>query len=151
MLSALGQLPPADPDAADEVRQALGYFPTHASRTDEPGFVARPLPIGSGAIASACKRGIEEQEKGAGMRWPQEDPQTVASLRALGRSGRWTTFWQSHPQRPRPKVFPRQLGPITDARLKQAASPHFSRGRTHGLRQVGPLTRPAILLYWSAN
>jgi len=121
VLTALGQLTPADPDAADEVRKALGYFTTHAARMDYPRFVARHLPIGSGAVESACKTLIEEREKGAGMRWTKQDAQAVASLRALWRSGRWTAFWRSHPQRRRPKVFPRPLHPIEEGNLKQAA------------------------------
>jgi hypothetical protein len=121
VLAALADLTPADAHAADEVRKAIGYFTTHAARMDYPRFVARHLPIGSGAIESACKTLIEEREKGAGMRWTKEDAQAVASLRALWRSGRWAAFWRSHPQRRRPKVFPRPLHPIAQAEHKQAA------------------------------
>lgn len=121
ILTALADLTPLDPGAADEVRKAIGYFTTHQARMDYPGFVARHLPIGSGAVESACKTLIEEREKGAGMRWLKEDAQAVASLRALWRSGRWTAFWHSHPQRHRPKVFPRPLPPPGEEPLKQAA------------------------------
>lgn len=72
-----------------------------------PTFVARQLPIGSGAVESACKTLIEEREKGAGMRWTKTGAQVVATLRALQRSGRWIAFWATHPQRRRPAVFPR--------------------------------------------
>jgi hypothetical protein len=121
ILTALADLAPPDPQAADEVRKALGYFTTHQARMDYPRFVARHLPIGSGAVESACKTLIEEREKGAGMRWTKADAQVVASLRALWRSGRWAAFWHSHPQRRRPKVFPRPTRPAREDRLKQAA------------------------------
>ena len=121
ILTALADLTPIDPGAADEVRKAIGYFTTHQARMDYPRFVADHLPIGSGAIESACKTLIEEREKGAGMRWLKEDAQAVASLRALWRSGRWSAFWHSHPQRHRPKVFPRPLRPPGEEPLKQAA------------------------------
>jgi hypothetical protein len=121
ILTALAELAPTDPQAADEVRKALGYFTTHQARMDYPRFVARRLPIGSGAVESACKTLIEEREKGAGMRWTKADAQAVASLRALWRSGRWTAFWRSHPQRRRPKVFPRPPRPPAEDPLKQAA------------------------------
>lgn len=121
ILAALGDLAPSDPHAADEVRKAIGYFTTHQARMDYPRFVARRLPIGSGAVESACKTLIEEREKGAGMRWTKQDAQAVASLRALWRSRRWTDFWQTHPQRRRPKVFPRPLHQRGDSSLKQAA------------------------------
>ncbi len=78
--------------AAEEVRKALGYFTDHAARMDYPGFVARQLPIGSGAIESTCKTLIQAREKQAGMRWSHDGAQVVASLRALHRSGRWDPF-----------------------------------------------------------
>lgn len=121
VLTALAALTPTDPDAAKEVHKALGYFTTHQARMDYPRFVARHLPIGSGAVESACKTLIEEREKGAGMRWTKEDAQAVATLRALWRSGRWTAFWRSHPQRRRPRVVPRPPLRREEDSLKQAA------------------------------
>jgi hypothetical protein len=97
----------AGSDAADEVRKAVDYFTDHAARMDYPRFVARQLPIGSGAIESTCKTLIQAREKQAGMRWSHEGAQVVASLRALHRSGRWEQFWQTQPQRRRPPIAPR--------------------------------------------
>jgi hypothetical protein len=108
ILVALGQLSPEGEEAAEAVRKAVGYFSEHAPRMDYPTFIALKLPIGSGAIESACKTLIEEREKGAGMRWTEEGAQAVATLRALHRSGRWREFWRDHPQRRRPAVFPRR-------------------------------------------
>jgi hypothetical protein len=103
VLEALGQLEADDAGAAKEVRKALAYFTAHAERMDYPRFIALKLPIGSGAVECACKVILEEREKGAGMRWSGRGAQAVASLRALHRSGRWKEFWQSHPQRRRPR------------------------------------------------
>lgn len=109
ILAALADLAPeATTDhAASEVRKAVGYFTDHATRMDYPRFVARQLPIGSGAIESACKTLIQAREKQAGMRWSRDGAQTVASLRALHRSGRWGPFWRAHPQRRRPPITSR--------------------------------------------
>lgn len=109
VLAALADLTPADPHAADEVRKALGYFTTHAARMDYPRFIAHCLTIGSGTVESAFKTLIEEREKGAGMRW--------------------MTFWQSHPPRRRPWVFPRPPRPIKEARLKQPSLTSVGRTR----------------------
>jgi len=108
VLAALQALAPAEATAADEVRKALGYFTTHAARMDYPGFVARGLPIGSGAVESGCKTLIEAREKGAGMRWSRAGAQGVATLRAVARSGGWAAFWTTQPQCRRPAVFPRR-------------------------------------------
>jgi hypothetical protein len=109
VLAALRDLTPdATRDgAAEEVRKALGYFTDHAARMDYPRFVARQLPIGSGAIESTCKTLIQAREKQAGMRWSRDGAQTVASLRALHRSGRWDHFWRTHPVRRRPPIASR--------------------------------------------
>ncbi len=106
VLEALGQLEAGEEAAAKEVSKALAYFTEHAERMDYPRFIAMKLPIGSGAVECACKVILEEREKGAGMRWSGRGAQAVASLRALHRSGRWKEFWQSHPQRRRPRVAP---------------------------------------------
>jgi ribosomal protein L34E len=108
ILEALGALTPAEGEPTEEVRKALAYFKENASRMDYPTYLALKLPIGSGAIESACKTLIEEREKGAGMRWSQQGAQAVATLRALHRSGRWDSFWKRHPQRCRPAVNPRR-------------------------------------------
>lgn len=107
ILAALAELRPEDAVVVEEVRKAVVYFTGHAARMDYPTFIALKLPIGSGAIESTCKTLIEEREKGAGMRWSAVGAQSVATLRALHRSGRWTAFWRTHPQRRRPLVFPR--------------------------------------------
>ena len=108
ILMALGDLRPEDEIGREEVRKAIGYFTEHAARMDYPRFVALGLPIGSGAIESTCKTLIEEREKGSGMRWTERGAQSIATLRALHRSGRWASFWATHPQRRRPAVFPRR-------------------------------------------
>jgi hypothetical protein len=106
ILRALAKLTRVEPSAAEEVRQATVYFTEHTARMDYPSFIARNLPIGSGAIESTCKTLIEKREKGAGMRWTEIGGQNVASLRALQRSGRWQAFWKTHPQRRRPPALP---------------------------------------------
>ena len=109
ILAALAELTSttSGADAAEEIRKACGYFTDHAARMDYPRFVARQLPIGSGGVESACKTLIQARENQAGMRWSHDGAQTVASLRALHRSGRWDRFWRAHPQRRRPPIAPR--------------------------------------------
>ncbi len=109
VLEALAALTPETDVAAEVVRVAIGYVTTHAARLDYPRFVARQLPIGSGAVESTCKVLITARAKGAGMRWSRAGVQAVASLRALHRSGRWDSFWQTQPQRRAPylHVLPR--------------------------------------------
>ncbi len=83
VLAALHALTPDTDAAAEAVRVAIGYVTTHAARLDYPRFVARQLPIGSGAVESTCKVLIAARAKGAGMRWSGSGLQAVASLRAV--------------------------------------------------------------------
>jgi hypothetical protein len=96
---ALAKLTPPTAAAADLVRTTAHYCRTHAHRMNYPAFRVRRFPIGSGAIESCAKNLIQTRQVQAGMRWTTAGAQCLASLRALHRSGRWTTFWHSHPQR----------------------------------------------------
>ncbi len=123
ILAALAELTPEGAEATEEVRKAIGYFTEHAGRMDYPKFIARQLPIGSGAIESACKTLIEEREKGAGMRWTEQGAQSIATLRALHKSGRWARFWKTHPQCRRPAVFPgKPSKPLASAKSEKLAA-----------------------------
>jgi hypothetical protein len=99
-LAALAARTDLDEEARNVVRRNQDeYFTDNIARMDYPGFMARHLPIGSGAVESACKTLISQRHKGAGMRWTAPGAQQIASLRALYHSahGRWETFWASRP------------------------------------------------------
>jgi hypothetical protein len=117
VLAALAALSPLPAEAAEAHHDAVRYFTANAARMDYPRFVARELPIGSGAVESTCKCLVEARAKQAGMRWSAAGVQRIASLRALHRSGRWAAFWQSQPQRQRAAVAPRarRLRPLASA------------------------------------
>jgi hypothetical protein len=123
ILGALATLNAESECAREEVRKAIGYFTEHTARMDYPRFRALNLPIGSGAIESTCKTLIERREKGAGMRWTESGAQSVASLRAVYRSGRWDAFWKTHPQRRRRPVAasPKSTAAASPPAIRQAA------------------------------
>jgi hypothetical protein len=84
---------------ADLVRTTGHYFRTHAHRMNYSAFRAHPFSLGSGTIKSGAKNLIQTRQVQAGMRWTTGGAQCLASLRALHRAGRWTTFRHSQPQR----------------------------------------------------
>jgi len=102
VLAALAALEPTTAEALTAIDDARTYFTRNAARMDYPRFVARQLPIGSGAVESSCKCVVEARLTQAGMRWGVPGSQAIASLRALHRSGRWAAFWQTHPDRYQP-------------------------------------------------
>lgn len=109
VLAALAALVPTTEEAGVAIAEAQSYFTTHTARMDYPRFVARQFPIGSGAVESSCKCVVEARLKQAGMRWATAGSQAIASLRALHRSGRWATFWQTRPHRQPPTLQPHEV------------------------------------------
>jgi len=120
VLAALTALEPRTADVVQAIDDAQTYFTRNVARMDYPRFVARQLPIGSGAVESACKCLVEARLKQAGMRWGGLGSQAIASLRAVQRSGRWAAFWQTHPDRYRPPT--EDAAPPTP-RVPAAATP----------------------------
>jgi hypothetical protein len=128
VLAALATLL-ARPDLPEEARAVVRrnreeYFTENAARMDYPAFVARQLPIGSGAVESACKTLISQRHKGAGMRWTHAGAQQIANLRALAHCahGRWDTFWASRPLT-RLRPLPAPVAPDTSALAPQRDPP----------------------------
>jgi len=129
VLAALGVLaarPDLDEPARDVVRRNREeYFTDNVARMDYPVFIARHLPIGSGAVESACKTLVSQRAKGAGMRWNAPGAQSIASLRALYHSAhaRWDTFWATQPLTrlrllpPDPHAAARAVPPVAAAAL----------------------------------
>ena len=149
VLAALHALTPDTDAAAEVVRVAIGYVTTHAVRLDYPRFVARQFPIGSGAVESTCKVLITARAKGAGMRWSGAGLQAIASLRALQRSGRWDSFWQTQPQRRSPylQALPRPRpaeAPVT-ASPPQAPPPSVVAPPSVAPPEMTPRPRPTPL------
>lgn len=99
VLASLAACPDLDEPAKTVVRRNRDYFTENTARMDYPAFRARHLPVGSGAVESACKVLISQREKGAGMRWSAAGAQRLASLHALYRSAheRWQAFWAGRP------------------------------------------------------
>jgi len=83
--------------ARDCWQEVLTYFTHQAHRMDYPRYRAKGWCIGSGVVASACKRVVGQRLKGAGMRWGAQGADAVCHLRALFLSdkGQWDAFW--HP------------------------------------------------------
>jgi hypothetical protein len=97
VLAALRALPLAeagDPAHAQEVRAAtLGYLEARLPHLQYAAFRARGLPIGSGAVESACKLVVEARLKGSGMHWQRTNVTPMVALRASRCSGRWANDW----------------------------------------------------------
>jgi len=70
-------------EAAQEVRRVqLGYFTNQQQRLDYPTYLREGWPIGSGAVAGACKHLVTARFKGSGMRWNLATAEPLLRARA---------------------------------------------------------------------
>lgn len=102
VLRALARLRATTAEGREAVRRGIGYFGTRQDKMRYPEYVREHLPIGSGAIESACKTLVQGRQKQAGMHWRRPGSQAIVTLRARLRSDQWDTFWASSPHKRRP-------------------------------------------------
>ena len=141
VIAALEALDPTTPEAADLVRTTRAYFVEHTDRMEYPRFVARALPIGSGAIESLCKTLVEKRAKGAGMRWSGTGLDAVLALRALQSSGQWDAFWASAPLRDYERRHPHKR-PQRPSAQTPIPTPHAPAAEHPPAGSSGPLAPP---------
>jgi hypothetical protein len=79
----------------EPVRQAVAYLFHHRRRLRYGEFRQAGLPIGSGAVESACKVVVQARLKQAGMRWSRNGAQALLALRCALLSDRWRTTCQA--------------------------------------------------------
>ena len=78
-------------DAREKYTTTLNYFRNYVYRLAYSRSVANGWSIGSGGVKLACKTGVGQRLKLAGMRWREYSTDTVCHLRALfkSESGQW--------------------------------------------------------------
>jgi hypothetical protein len=80
LLPHLGRARAAGAEAAEARRLERGYVRANAARMAYPAFRARGLPVGSGAVESACKHVVQQRMKRAGMRWGEAGGRAMLAL-----------------------------------------------------------------------
>lgn len=71
----------------------VGYFRENAQRMNYPDYRRQRLPIGSGAVESACKHVVADRLKRTGMRWDEDGAENILALRCQDLNGRWDSLW----------------------------------------------------------
>ena len=83
-----------------ERREALHrevvFFKNNKDRMEYAQYRRNGWPIGSGVIEAACKSIVKCRMCRSGMRWTRKGGQTILTLRALVKSGRWENFWKMY-------------------------------------------------------
>jgi hypothetical protein len=91
-LKALAEGSPADSPVWREIRYLTKHAEARRLRYDV--FRSWRLPMGSGAIESTIRRGINLRLKGKSIYWTEENAEAVFQLRAAVVSGRWDEVFE---------------------------------------------------------
>jgi len=86
---------PSDSSDPKNPEKLLDYFVTNETRLDYPWAIRNQLPIGSGAVESACRHIPQQRLKQSGMRWSDPGAQSILNLRTLHRNGEFEQYWES--------------------------------------------------------
>lgn len=78
-----------------EVQGQINYMESNRERMDYGRYRRQGLPIGSGAVESACKNVVGARLKGSGMIWSLGGAQGMLQLCASVRSGRFQSDYES--------------------------------------------------------
>jgi hypothetical protein len=78
----------------DSPEKLLAYFVSNKSRLDYPWAIRNKLPIGTGAVESACRHIPQLRLKQSGMRWSDPGAQSILNLRTLHRNGEFEQYWE---------------------------------------------------------
>jgi hypothetical protein len=99
LVRGLRSLSPANPEAAELLRQAADYFATNAERMRYPAFRRQHLFVGSGVVEAGCKTIIASRLKRSGMFWTVRGANAIIALRCNRLSGEFENYWEArHPR-----------------------------------------------------
>ena len=81
----------------EECRESLmslrGYVEPRISMTDYPGFREQGYDCGSGPTESQCGS-LTARVKGSGMRWDNDNVESMLALSAIDHSQQWAAYWK---------------------------------------------------------
>ena len=83
-----------------------GYLHRNRRRMRYDEYLAKGLPIASGAVEGACKNVIKDRMERSGMRWSEDGAEAMLKLRATYLSGDFEEFWAFHVRAEQERLHP---------------------------------------------
>lgn len=68
-------------------------------------YLAKGLPIASGAVEGACKHLVKDRMERSGMRWSMSGAEAMLKLRAIRLSGDMVEYWQFHIRKDQQRLY----------------------------------------------
>ena len=122
------------------VDKACKYFLRNKNYMRYDEYLAKGLPIGSGAAEGACRNLIKDRLECTGMRWSIATAEAVIKMRAVELTGHTSAYWEYHIELEHERLYggrqwsssPHILGPWSGASGKSSGT--FSTPHVIGAR-----------------
>lgn len=98
------------PTKRKPVDDACNYFLKNTDRMRYNHYLAKGLPIASGAAEGACGHLVKDRMEITGAAWNVEDDgaEAILRIRAVDKSGDWDEYWKFHMERERQRLYATQ-------------------------------------------
>lgn len=91
------------------LRGAANYLHRNRRRMRYDAYLARGLPIASGAVEGACKNLVKDRMERSGMRWTEDGAEAMLKLRATYLSDDFEQYWPFHVRQEQRRLHPPRL------------------------------------------
>jgi len=90
------ELPKLSKSKRETIGKIVVYFENNLDRMKYDEYLKKGLPIGSGAVESACKSLVKIRMEGCGMRWSKTGANAMLKLRAIHLNGDLNDYFDYH-------------------------------------------------------
>ncbi len=89
---------------------ACNYFLKNKDRMRYNEYLAKGLPIASGAVEGACGHLVKDRTEITGATWnvDEDGAEAILRIRAVDKSGDWGEYWKFHMKQERERLYGRQ-------------------------------------------
>lgn len=95
----------------ETIKRIVVYFENNLDRMKYDEYLKKGLPIGSGAVESACKSLVKIRMEGCGMRWSKSGANAMLKLRAINLNGDINDYFDHHIKAEENRLYP-QIKPL---------------------------------------
>lgn len=98
------------PEDREPVDIACNYFLKNKDRMRYDEYLAKGLPIASGAAEGACGHLVKDRMEITGATWnvDEDGAEAILRIRAVDKSGDWEDYWKFHMKQERERLYGQQ-------------------------------------------
>jgi len=98
------------PEDREPVDIACNYFLKNKDRMRYDEYLAKGIPIASGAAEGACGHLVKDRMEITGAAWnvDEDGAEAILQIRAVDKSGDWEEYWKFHMKQERERLYGQQ-------------------------------------------